>query len=113
MIDRAETAPDSTFGGYLAKHERPPAFEGTDGAAYSASVYVADFPDAHGRFGAAVLFVRWSPAGDRPTGHVETPVIARGATREQAIEAVEALSLLELRALLDEAIRADAERPDW
>ena len=113
MIDRAEAAPDATFGGYLAKHSRPPAFEGIDGSAYSASVYVSDFPDDEGEFGAAVLFVRWSLAGDRPTGHVETPVIARGPTREQATAALEALSLLEVKSLLDQAIRESAERPDW
>ncbi len=113
MIDRPEAPPDSTFGGYVTEHSRPPAFEGRDGAAYTASVYVSDFPDDRGQFGAAVLFVRWSPAGDQPMGHVETPVLERAATRAQATAAVEAKSLHEVKALLDEAIRVSEERPDW
>ena len=113
MIDRAEPAPDSTFGGYLAKHKRPPAFEGVDGEAYSASIYAADFPDERGEFGAAVLFVRWSRAGDEPTGHVETPVIARASTRDQANAEIEALSLVAVQGLLDDAIRARGGLPDW
>ncbi len=113
MIDRPDPAVDATFGGYLAKHSRPPAFEGVDGSAYSASVYVSDFPDEAGEFGAAVLFVRWSAGGDRPTGHVETAVISRGATREEASSEIEKLSLFEVKELLDAAIRVSTERPDW
>jgi hypothetical protein len=113
MIDRPDPAIDATFGGYLTKHSRPPAFEGTDGSAYSASLYVSDYPDETGAFGAAILFVRWSTAGDRPVGHVETPVVARGATREEATSGVEGLSLLQVKELLDEAIRVSKEHPDW
>ncbi len=113
MIDRAEPAPDSTFGGYLAKHKRPPAFEGVDGEAYSASIYASDFPDEHGEYGGAVLFVRWSPSGDKPTGHVETPVIARASTRAHANAKIEALTLVVVRGLLDDAIRANRGLPDW
>ncbi len=113
MIDQPDPAVDATFGGYLAKHSRPPAFEGIDGSAYSASVYVSDFPDDTGEFGAAVLFVRWSAGGDRPTGHVETPVISRGTTREEASSGIAKLSLFDVKKLLDEAIRVSGERPDW
>ena len=113
MIDRPDPAVDATFGGYLAKHSRAPAFEGIDGSAYSASMYVSDFPDETGEFGAAVLFVRWSAGGDRPTGHVETPVISRARSREEASLGIEELSLLEVKGLLDEAIRVSTERPDW
>ena len=54
-----------TLGGYMAKHERAAAFGGSDGQAYSVAVYVDPEPDLRGLFGAALLFVRWSPAGDR------------------------------------------------
>ena len=95
-----------TLGGYMAKHERAAAFGGSDGHAYSVAVYVEDEPDEHGRFGAALLFVRWSPAGDQPVGHVETPPIAWGRTREEAEERLKALSLFDVKAALDEAIAA-------
>ena len=57
----------------MAKHERAAAFEGADGQPYSVGIYVDDEPDEKGRYGAALLFVRWAPSGDRPIGHVETP----------------------------------------
>jgi hypothetical protein len=96
---------DSTFGGYVEVHERPPAFQGTDGAAYSAAIYVDDEPDPQGRYGAAILFVRWSDEGDRPVGHVETPYLGFGATQEEAAALVRALTLLEVKRQLDRAIR--------
>ena len=61
-----------TLGGYMRKHERAAAFGGSDGQPYSAAIYVEDEPDLRGPHGAAPLFVRWSPAGDRPIGHLET-----------------------------------------
>ena len=61
------------------KHERAAAFGGSDGQAYSVGLYVDEEPDERGRYGAALLFVRWSPAGDRPVGHVETEHLAWGA----------------------------------
>jgi hypothetical protein len=88
----------------MAKHERAAAFGGSDGQAYSVAIYVDDEPDSEGRYGAALLFVRWSPAGDRPVGHVETPSMAWGRTPEQAEERLKALSLYDVKAALDEAI---------
>jgi hypothetical protein len=104
---------DATFGGYLEVHDRPPAFEGADGAAYSADVYVDDEPDTRGRYGGAILFVRWSPDGTRPTGHVETPYLGFGATPGEASAVVRALSLHEVKDHLDRAIRARREDPTW
>ena len=63
-------------------------------------------PDADGRFGAALLFVRWAPAGDRPVGHVETAPLAWGKTREVAEARIRALSLYDVKAALDAAIAA-------
>ncbi|HEX5385623.1 MAG TPA: hypothetical protein VFW66_02865 [Gemmatimonadales bacterium] len=93
-----------TLGGYMAKHDRAAAFGGSDGHAYSAAIYVDEEPDARGRFGAALLFVRWSAAGDRPVGHVESPVLAWGKTPAEADERLRALSLYDVKAALDEAI---------
>ena len=97
---------DFTLGGYMATHGRAAAFGGSDGQAYSVAVYVEDEPDAQARYGASLLFVRWSRAGDRPVGHVETPALAWGRTAEEAEDRVKALSLFDVKAALDEAIAA-------
>ena len=93
-----------TLGGYMEKHERAVAFGGSDGQAYSVAIYVEDQPDERDRFGAALLFVRWSPGGDRPVGHVETETLAWGRTREEAADRLRSLSLYDVKAALDEAI---------
>ena len=99
-----------TLGGYMAKHERAAAFGGSDGQAYSVAIYVDEEPDVRGLYGAALLFVRWSPAGDRPVGHVETETLAWARTETEAAERLKSLSLYDVKAALDEAIaRAPSE----
>jgi hypothetical protein len=93
-----------TLGGYMQKHERAAAFGGSDGQAYSVAIYVDEEPDVRGLFGAALLFVRWSPGGDRPSGHVETETLVWGKTRDEAKARLESLSLYDVKAALDEAI---------
>jgi hypothetical protein len=93
-----------TLGGYMAQHGRAAAFGGSDGHAYSVGLYVDDETDDRGRFGAALLFVRWDPAGEAPVGHVETDFLAWGRTAAEAEERVKALSLFDVKAALDEAI---------
>jgi hypothetical protein len=93
-----------TLGGYMEKHGRAAAFGGSDGQAYSVAIYVDEEPDARGRYGAALLFVRWSPAGDRPVGHVETEILVWGKTPAEAGERLRALSLYDVKAALDQAI---------
>ena len=100
-----------TLGGYMAKHERAAAFGGSDGQPYSVAVYVEDEPDARGLYSAALLFVRWSPGGDRPVGHLETPALAWGRTGAEAEERIKVLSLYDVKAALDEAIAAAPE--EW
>ncbi len=93
-----------TLGGYMRKHERAAAFGGSDGQPYSVAIYVEDEPDLRGLYGAALLFVRWSPGGDRPIGHLETDTLAWGRTPEEATSRLESLSLYDVKAELDEAI---------
>jgi hypothetical protein len=95
-----------TLGGYMAKHERAAAFTGSDGQPYSVAVYVEDEPDPRGRYPAALLFVRWAAAGDRPVGHLETAPLAWGRTPEDAEARLLVLSLYDVKAALDEAIAA-------
>ena len=49
-------ASDETLSGYQAVHGRAPAFEGTDGRAYSVGVFSDDDPGADGRFGASLRY---------------------------------------------------------
>jgi hypothetical protein len=93
-----------TLGGYMQKHERAAAFGGSDGAAYSVAIYVEEEADARGMYGAALLFVRWSQSGDRPVGHLETETLAWGKTPSEAEARLQALSLYDVKAALDEAI---------
>ncbi len=104
---------DSTLGGYLDAHARPPAFEGRDGRAYSVAIYVDDDPGADGRFGAALLFVRWTAEGDHPEGHVESDYLAFAASAAEAEAALRALSLWDVKIQLDAAIERSRTVPDW
>jgi hypothetical protein len=88
-------------------HGRPPAFGAADGQAYSVATFADDAPDAHG-YGAALMFVRWGNS-DRPVGHLETDYLAFGATPEEALAPLLALTLEQVKAHLDQCVgRADA-----
>jgi hypothetical protein len=104
---------ESTLGGYLIKHSRPPAFAGPDGHSYSVAVMVDDEPDAEGRFGGALLFVRWSASGDAPAGHAETDYLVRCSTRDEAARLVRAMSLYDVKEHLDRAVTARSRVPEW
>lgn len=93
-----------TLGGYMERHDRAPAFTGHDGNPYSVGIFVEEAPDERSLYGASLLFVRWSQAGDRPVGHVESEVLAWGKTPEEAEERIKAISLYDVKAALDQAI---------
>jgi len=99
---------DATLGGYEQVHARPPAFGGADGFSYTVSVFVDDDPDAAGVFGAALLFLRWAPGGERPIGHLETDYLAHAATAAAAAAAVAALTLHDVKAHLDRCLAQGA-----
>ena len=95
-----------TLGGYMALHDRAAAFTGSDGEAYSVAMWVDEVPDERGRYGGALLFVRWGPSGDNPTGHHETDYVVWGRTPGEAEQRLGALSLYDVKAMLDERIAA-------
>ena len=97
---------DLTLGGYMARHERAAAFTGSDGQPYSVGLYVEEEADERGRFAASLIFVRWAEGGDRPVGHVESPILFWALTPEDAQARLEALSLYAVKAELDKAITA-------
>ena len=104
---------DETLGGYLNTHHCPPAFSGSDGASYSVEIYVDDQPQDDGRFGAAVLFIRWSESDSRPAGHLETGYLAHEESPESAKTAVESLTLHDLKTELDRLVEEAKGRPGW
>lgn len=95
-----------TLGGYMALHDRAPAFAGVDGRAYSVAPWVDDLPDARGRYAGALLFVRWGPDGATPDGHHETDWLVWGTTADDAQARLALLSLYDIKAMLDELITA-------
>ncbi len=95
---------DATLGGYERVHKRPPAFGGPDGQAYTVATLVDDDPDAAGRYGAALLFVRWSSEGERAVGHLETGYLAFGTSPDDARAPLLDLPLAEVKIHLDRCI---------
>jgi hypothetical protein len=99
------TAPDGTLAGYVALHGRPPGIAGSDGRSYSVGVFSDDDPGPDGRYGAALLFIRWSPA-NTPDGHVESDYLAYGHDPAEAEATVGALALGEVKAILEALLAA-------
>lgn len=103
----------NTVGGYRAVHERPAAFEGKDGAAYSVEILADRVDEPAGRYGAYLLFVRYAYGTRNAAGHLETGYLEFADDEDTARSALGALRLSEARRLLDELIDHDSppERP--
>ena len=100
---------ESTIGGYAAVHDRPAAFEGSDGYSYSVELMAEPTGDANAPWGAFIFFVKWSRLGAQsPEGHLETDYLLTAATEQDAIQALGETPLLEVKALLDRLIAAKA-----
>ena len=98
---------ESTLGGYMAVHERPAAFDGPDGLAYSVEIMTGETGDASKPFGAYLLFLQWRRVG--PAGidtHVETDYLAFGGTADDAKAKLGAISLDDVKAHLDRLVRS-------
>lgn len=95
----------NTLGGYSAVHERPAAFEGSDGFSYTAEILTDAIHGERDPHAAYLLFVRWARIGAQsPEGHLETEYLATGATPEEAAARAGALKLSEVKRLLDQLI---------
>lgn len=97
-------ADDTTLGGYAAVHGRAAAFQGMDGAPYTAAAETEETGDGAAPWVAYLVFVRWADTGSAIMGHLETGDLASGDTEAEARAALESLPLSEVRALLDETI---------
>ena len=95
---------DRTLGGYFAVHTRPPAFEGCDGSPYTVSIETELSADLRAPVAGYLVFPRWAETGLGIVGHVETPLLWRGPSRDAVVEQAEALSLHEVQRLLNEAV---------
>ncbi len=100
----ASEAGDVTLGGYLRVHDRPPAFEGSDGQPYTVDVDVEAPEDEGGRWAAFLVFLRWAETGAGIMGHLESGDVAYGADEAEARRRALELSLYEVKAELDAAI---------
>ena len=103
---------ENTIGGYMAVHARPAAFQGSDGLSYSVAIETDRTDDAAKPFGAYFLFVRWRRLGAQGVeGHLESPFLAFGTTRADATAALGAMALGEVKAILDDLVRANTPAP--
>ena len=100
----------------MAVHDRPAAFEGSDGFSYSVEILAQ--PDLENDsannekapFAAFFLFVKWARIGSQsPEGHLESDYVARGASEQEAIANAGKLSLSETKVILDTLIARAAK----
>jgi hypothetical protein len=96
----------NTIGGYMAVHDRPAAFEGSDGASYSVEIVTDIGDEKTGPFGAYLLFVRWREGDPVASGHLETDFLAFASTEDEARKIVGAMRLNEVKLRLDQLIEA-------
>src|SRR4051794_41651675 len=86
----------NTLGGYMAVHDRPAAFEGSDGFSYSVEILVDRDEAAREPWAAFFLFVKWARIGAQsPEGHLESDYLAHGSSEREARESIGALPLNE------------------
>jgi hypothetical protein len=100
----------NTIGGYRAAHDRPPAFEGSDGASYSVEIACDSTGDRERPFAAYLLFVRWRKDDPVAIGHLETDYLAFAESEEAAVARVGMLPLQEARGHLDALVAGSARR---
>jgi len=95
----------NTLGGYASVHDRPAAFEGSDGFSYSVEILADADGAAGGSWSAYLFFIKWARIGaSSPDGHLESDVLARGATEQEARDGVGAMALSEVKRVLDDLI---------
>lgn len=109
---RTEAGVDDTLGRYLSHHNRPPAFEGSDGHPYTVSIETEKTPNLRAPFSGFLVFPRWAQTGAGIVGHLETPILLEAPSRGAAVDELGALTLWEVKNLLEEAIRRQDNETD-
>ena len=100
---------ESTIGGYAAVHDRPAAFEGSDGFSYSVELMTErvseEATNADAPWGGFVLFVKWSRLGAQsPEGHLESDYLVHAGSEAEARHMVGEMPLADVKALLEHLI---------
>lgn len=103
---------DRTLGGYLEVHSRPPAFEACDGQPYTVSIETERSGDLRAPVAGYLVFPRWAETGLGIVGHVESPLLWRGPSRDAVVAEAGAVTLHEVQRLLNEAVVARAAEGD-
>jgi hypothetical protein len=109
---------ESTIGGYMAVHDRPAAFEGSDGFSYSVEIIAHETDAPAGAWQAFFLFVKWSRIGAQtPEGHLESGYLATASSESEARARLGERPLGDVKTLLDQLIAEHAggqpDRPWW
>lgn len=98
---------ESTIGGYTAVHDRPAAFEGSDGFSYSVELMAEPTDDDSAPWASFFLFVKWARLGAQsPEGHLETDYLFTAGSEDDALAALGETPLAEVKSLLDRLIAA-------
>lgn len=103
---------DRTLGGYFEVHSRPPAFEACDGQPYTVSIETERSGDLRAPVAGYLVFPKWAETGLGIVGHVESPLLWRGPSREAVVAQAGAATLQEVQRLLNEAVIARAAGGD-
>jgi hypothetical protein len=91
----------------MAVHDRPAAFEGSDGFSYSVEIMCEPTGDAEHapEWGAFFLFVRWARVGAQtPEGHIESDYLTHADTEGDARRLLGETPIADVKALLDRLI---------
>ena len=92
----------------MAVHDRPAAFEGSDGMSYSVEIMTERTGEPDRPWGAFLLFLRWRRMGEQGVeGHLETEFLAHGATEAEARSRLGAIPLLGAKEALERLVRRD------
>ncbi len=100
---------DGTLGGYFAAHNRPPAFEGSDGYPYTVSPEVEQTPNLAAPYAGFLIFPRWALTGAGIVGHVETPILVECRSSRESLEWIGSLPLRAVQDYLENALARERE----
>lgn len=105
----------NTIGGYQAVHDRPAAFEGSDGFSYSVELCTDATGERERPIGAYFFFLKWKRLGEQGiAGHLESEFLTWGTDADAARLALGGFALTEVRAALERLIAehpVEADRP--
>lgn len=110
--DSATGTRDLTLGGYIALHNRPPAFSGCDQQPYTVDIDVEATDEIERPYAAFLVFIRWAETGAGIMAHTESGNVAYGSSPDAARAAALDLTLYEIKSELDASIdrkRAELE----